>query len=83
MITIILNKKELNRQENGYTAISRPNKENGGWNVAVVNVETGKPVFKLHYVKFKEDIGKAIASDLRMMDKCGFAHQMADKSRHR
>lgn len=77
------NAKEIARASNGYTAVVRPNKKKGGWNVAMVQVETGESVFPVTCVSSKEEIGKAIASDLRMMDKCAFPVPMADHSRHR
>lgn len=77
------NAKEIARADGNYTAIVRPNRAKGGWYVAIVNILSGLPVFKFAHVENKEEIGKAIASDLRMMDKCGSNSKMADRSRHR
>jgi hypothetical protein len=77
------NAKEIARADNGYTAVVRPNKDKGGWNVAIVNIQTCKPVFQIAHVERKEDIAQALASDLRMMDKCGFKCNLATSSRQR
>lgn len=80
---MILSDKEISRADNGYTAVVRPNREKGGWNVAIVSIKTGRPVFKFHHVLSKKDMVAELASDLRMMNKCGFDCKMADASRHR
>lgn len=80
---MIPNAKEISRACNGYTAVVRPNKEKGGWNAAVVDVKSGEPIFKVTHCETKEEIGAALRSDLRMMDKCGFRCEMAFASRHR
>lgn len=80
---IQLTAKELARACDGFTTCVRPNKEKGGWNVCVVEVSVGLPVFKMMRVEEKDDIGMAIRSDLRWMDKCGIPCRMSFASRHR
>jgi hypothetical protein len=75
------NAKEVARADGGFACVSRP-AAGGGFNVAVVHLD-GTPVFKIQHVETKDQIGKAIACDLRMIDKCGFNCPMADASRHR
>lgn len=77
------NAKEITRASNGYTAVVRPNREKGGWNVAMVCVSTGKPIFKISHCETKDTIGQALREDLRMMDKCGMLCDMASASRDR
>lgn len=77
------NAKELARASGGYTVVVRPNRKKGGWNVAVIEVESCKPFNKVRHVEDKSQIAKEIASDLRMLDKMGSPSPMADASRMR
>lgn len=81
MDKIIPNAKEIARADGDHTTVVRPNPK-GGYNVAVVKLD-GTPVFKIQHVATKAEIGPALASDLRMMDKCAMGGPMADASRHR
>lgn len=78
-----LNAKELARADGDLATYVRPDRKKGGWNVAVVRVSTGEPIFKVRHVETRDQIQKEIQSDLRMIDKCGGTSKMADRSRHR
>ena len=80
---VVLSLKEITRADGDLTTFVRPNREKGGWNVAVVRVSTRLPIFRIRHVKTKDQIQKEIQSDLRMIDKCGGDSKMADRSRHR
>jgi len=76
-----LTSKEIGRASEGLTVVVRP-QANGKYLVAVVRVETSRPVMRPSIVKASE-VRQAIKNDLRMIDKCGFDCPMADASRTR
>ena len=83
LMPVNLTLKELGRADGGYTVVVRPNRSKGGWNVMIVRVATRRPVFQTRHVESKDQIPKEIASDLRMLNKCGSDSNMADASRTR
>ena len=82
MKPIKLSTKEMRRAStDGYTVVTRPQTD-GLYMVAVVSLKTGLPVFKPSYVT-KGDVSKAVAQEVRMLDKCGGGDRMAAASRDR
>jgi Glu-tRNA(Gln) amidotransferase subunit E-like FAD-binding protein len=82
MKPIKLSAKEIRRaSDDGYTVVTRPQPD-GLVMVAIVNLKTCLPVFKPSFVT-KDLVSKAVAEDVRMLDKCGLGDHMAWASRDR
>lgn len=80
---LIPNHKEVERACNGKTVVVRPNRSLGGWSGALVDVTTGKPVFKIRRAVTRHELMVQIRDDLRMYDKMGTNNPMASASRTR
>lgn len=74
-----LRTSEILRECNGLTVVVRPN--SAGVFVATVSIWDDTIIFS-HIVKDGE-VGKEIASQLRMIDKCSSRYPMASSSRSR
>ncbi len=76
------NQKELARSDGILATIVRPDHQAGGYLVAVVSVRTHEAVWARAGVP-KAKVGRVLASDLRMLDKCGSDSTTAAASRAR
>lgn len=82
MKPIRLSTKEVSRAStDGYTVVTR-RQTDGFYMVAIVSLKTSLPVFIPSHVA-KCDVSKAVAQEVRMLDKCGGGDQMAAASRDR
>ena len=81
----LLNAKEMARSDGHLAVVVRPDRSGlGGYLVAVVVLATGRAPFGTNRGVPKSEVGRTVASDLRMLHKCGHSESdMADASRHR
>lgn len=80
-----LSKKEIRRQDNGFTVVVRPH--DGFWNVAAVQIEDAKTGIGRIVLEtschVKDQISSAIKEIFRTLDKCWWNIEMFRKSRKR
>jgi hypothetical protein len=77
---IRLRQSEIDRADNGWTVVVRP-QSGGGVMVATIHIPSNK-TWEISIVKNGE-VQTEIRLQLRMMHKCGWDLNMADRSRHR
>lgn len=78
----VLNQKEKDRAEEGWTVVSRPHPK-GGHIVAAVNVETGYPHMGRGYHAEPNEVSRAAEEAMRWLSKMGAGGKAADVARNR